>query len=303
MIAWTVIVALAFIGTAIFGIVRMVQFVSFRGCRPSIGLAALILNIIGLVFGAIYWAIDPLGLNLFFYRQFLLLSDNYVVFVIAMRRLWPTEVTTVGISLPTPFVFCSVLLVILFWLEVLTQKDMNVTAELRRLRVPFITLTAIFISAEILSDILRGVLLNAIWTTIFSIGSTIIQLIIISVSVFVLIARIRKEQRSGFVLSSRLKRMNNHMIALASLSMLTLIAMGMYTLDYFQLYPITTVVMLGIIGIFVTAIAANQINLFQPPGSRRFHSSSESAPIQSWLGVSSVSFSISFVFRLERSQE
>jgi hypothetical protein len=162
-----------------------------------------------------------------------------------------------------PFIFSADLLVVLYWLELLTVKKITAVTYLKRLRLPFYVFVAYLITAEITTSLFRIFTTGGIWPTLVSVINVIVALIVIAVSVFVVIHRIRKSQKNGFVVNERLRRMNAHMIAMAVLSIIAIFSLIIYI--FFQYDPLGAHLTLGIVAIFVCSVTTNQINMFQRP--------------------------------------
>jgi hypothetical protein len=227
-------------GTMIFGCVRLAQYIRSKGCVKSIAIVALGLNIFGLAVGTLYWAIDPLSI----------------------RRVFPNRLNTIALTFALPFIFSSDLLVVLYWLELLTHKKITAMTYLKRLRLPFYIFVGYLITAEISTTMLR-IFIAGQWPSLISIVNVIVALIVIAVSVFVVIHRIHKSQKEGFVVNDRLQRMNGHMIAMATLAIIAIFSLVVYV--FMQYHPVGSHISIGIVSIFVCSVTTNQINMFQRP--------------------------------------
>jgi hypothetical protein len=243
IVAWFIIVSLINFGGAIFGIVRLVQYVRAKGLHISIATIALTLNIIGLLIGGLYWGIDP----------------------VSMRRIFDRRFAQAMVSFPLPLIFSADLLVILYWLEILTHKKFTPVHYLKRLRLPFYIFAAYLVLMEITCDVVRSFIVGGIATYII-LGDIIIALIVIDVSVFILIHHIRKSVRTGSVVNDRLKRMNRQMIVMAILAIVSILAIG--AIAFSTGNPISNSVAAGIGSFFIVALTCSQINMFQRPSNR-----------------------------------
>jgi hypothetical protein len=115
-------------------------------------------------------------------------------------------------SLPIPFNFSAIILVLLYWIDILTLKKFDVPKLLlKRMRIPFYILATYFISAEIILTVTRTIVWQ-LWAAILDVVNVLMALTVVVVTIAIVLNIIRKSQDAG--LSEKLIRLRRILIAM-----------------------------------------------------------------------------------------
>jgi len=164
--------------------------------------------------------------------------------------------------LPYPFLFSADLLVVLYWLEILTLKKIEAFPYLHRLRLISYIFAAYLVVAEIIMDVLR--IYDETWPVILPRVNDLIALTTLSVLVTIVIFKISKARKEdGLHINSKLRRMNYHMISMAALSVVTLLFLIVHLI--FMGEPLFFQYSFGVISCLIGIISADVINMFKNP--------------------------------------
>ena len=118
-----------------------------------------------------------------------------------MHRLIGDTAGSVLITFPLPFYFSADILVILYWLSVLSAKNIGDIGNTSRIYKPFIIVAAYLVIAElILSPIRNFYSLAAI--RLISTVNVALALLLILITIAVVLVRIRKTRSQGTVMIS-----------------------------------------------------------------------------------------------------
>lgn len=176
-------------------------------------------------------------------------------------------------TLPYPFLYGANLLVVLYWLEVLTEKRVSAFPHLKRLRSIFIGFAVYLLLAEILVDVLR--VYFSMWPVVLTIVNYIISILSISISVIIVLVRINKRRKKeGIKMNTQLTRMNRLMIAMACLCFTILIYLGVYLPFIYD--PYGSNFGHGLLAILACVLTGLQTSMFRPRSSSRGSSSDKS---------------------------
>jgi len=268
------------VGNGVFAIVRLVQTLKSNGCSMSIAVAALTLDIIGHfivrsgflhLFDSVSLAVRALVLHrpvrlAALVLRFLRIPSSDI------RRIEPRNYSQVMQTLGLPFLFAADLLVVLFWIVVLSRKLESVSS-FRRLRIPFFVIGTYIIIAEVATDTARAFTANQ-YISLISVINIILVLALIAVVIFILLYRIRVVTIEGLVFNPRLLRMNKLMIAAACFSVLSVILLSALSAPSLTSNPWFYVSWLFVVAWPISALQFTQLLMFQPGGRGSSRSSS-----------------------------
>lgn len=182
----------------------------------------------------------------------------------------PRLFNEIMITLYMPLVLSADLLVVLFWLEILTVKKIQTIVYLKKLRLPFFIYVGYLITAELATSVAR-VFYSGTFTTVFTLLNIIIALVVMVSVIIIVIKKINNHIESGHALNARLQRMSRYMIAIVVFALLMVLALLAMASRQFT-RPWGTMIPVGLASAFFACKGINQINMFQPLG-RQFTSS------------------------------
>lgn len=180
---------------------------------------------------------------------------------------------TIGI----PFILGSCMLVVLYWLEILSHRIKNRFTYLKRLRIPFYSYSTLAIVVELIATVARTFYVGQ-WAITLSVVNILFLCIILNVTIAFLSVKILRMTRSkDFVENKRLIRMRYHMIAMNLLTFFAIIMMCIFLVPSWSTSPYSLHFMIGIGVLLACAIACLQINMFQRPVSKSKLSTTDSS--------------------------
>lgn len=200
-----------------------------------------------------------------------------LMFQAGIRRILTAVSISAFSTFIYPFLFAADFLVILFWLEILTQKKIEAISNLKRLRIPFFCFIAYLTTVEIIVFSMRYLAPDQSWPGIVSFLNIFLVLLAISISVVVIIVRLRKRQSSGLIVNKRLQRMTRKMIAMAVLSIATLLTLLATLFVFTGQTPWFVIIIMLVAALLVCSMTIVQIHMFAPGGKANNYSTTRNA--------------------------
>lgn len=203
---------------------------------------ALSLLLAANVLGLLCWGLDPLG----------------------SRRVIPVELVQVLSYVYIPLILCATFMVLLYWLECLTMREVRTVRYLKRLRIPFYGFAIYLFIAEIATAAVRIVFPGVGLPFTFALLNVLLSILVVDIVVVIVIYLVHKSAQSGLDIGKRLRRMNAHMIALAVVFLATLMLLGLLASRNFT-SPLSSSILILAAAFMLSVVSLIQVSLLHAP--------------------------------------
>jgi hypothetical protein len=187
-IVWDVLLLAMHVAALVYTLVKFGLLVRHDGrVRLSVAQMICIVETIGLLIRIVYLSVDPLG----------------------SRKIVPYRGSEILITLSFPFGIASNLLILFYWQELLSKRNMKVSPFLKRLVVPFIIFVILLILLDLAGGITRGFDLVLYFPTIVLVNAAFYAgtLFALAVWIFVIAGRVFQRFKKSQKATSKVDRL------------------------------------------------------------------------------------------------
>jgi len=162
-----------------------------------------------------------------------------------------------------PLKFSSDLLVVLYWIELLTQCKLNaVVTFLQRLRTPFIVFVCYYGITDTSFTIVRAVYSGS-WPTVVTTVNMLVAVVVILVACCYLLYLIHSTNTNHAEMAKRLRKAKNEFLVMTFFTVCLIIVMIIY--QFLRLNPWTHHYIIAAVSITMACMSLSQTMMFGEP--------------------------------------
>jgi hypothetical protein len=274
IVLFRIVCTLLAAAAACLALAKLIAYARTEGIKANVPQLILLTQFLSSQLRCLIFALDPIYSGLLF-------NSVAAHMTITVRFSLPRGIIHHGQANPRysqihiPFNFISLLLLAMYWSEILNESKIYFTSFLSRLRIPFILASIFIVLVEIATSVIRAA--PALWraglkaNTATAVSAIVYMIFAITISAFFfvygikVIRRIKESSRSANVhgagQTASLQRITGLLVGCAVFNAIFVIGFVMAAIDAFFWQPIgqtagLTIIAIGILGSSLTQVAA-----------------------------------------------